>query len=269
LGRYAELTFVPWRLCADHTYADVMPSRGVFDAFAGWSWLGLVLLIPLLYSGIAAMRGRGYGLGFAFLLSYLLVGQWVIDIVGMLAERIALWPSIWLVFALSVLYERLAAKSGSTRLRTALVSLLFIAFAAKTVIHTLNWRNNVSLFTASATHCPKALHNRFNLAQALSKAGRHEEAVWNFGLTGAMRALYPHPFEMPAFDIEHLPVTQRLRRLPELTASPDPIGFWIGLHGYLKKAGFTKEVRVVDRLLSSSRNHPHPELSSLPEGQIF
>ena len=66
----------------------------MFEREALWAWLGLALVIGMLFDGFFAWRDRGRGLFFAAGLAYLLIGHWVIDLSVILAERIAMWPTV-------------------------------------------------------------------------------------------------------------------------------------------------------------------------------
>jgi hypothetical protein len=232
LGHYAELTAVPLRLCVDHTYADVVPPRGAFEHEAIWAWVGLGLALAIVSDAWRAWRGRSPGLWFAFGLSYLLIGQWVVDLSVILAERIALWPTVWLALAVAVwLVELTRSDEGDRRVRVIGAAILIALMSARTIERTLDWRDSVTVYESSAQACPAAVHNRFNLGDAMRKAGRPADAVWHFGLAAAGRHAYPDRFDVEAFDAEReSPVEDRLPRLPELVGAENPRAFWAGLH---------------------------------------
>lgn len=250
LGHYAELTAVPLRLCVDHTYADVVPPRGAFEWEATWAWLGLGLGLGLVRDGWRAWRGRSPGLWVAFGLSYLLIGQWVIDLSVIVAERIALWPSVWLALALAVWLARLVdAGDGDRRVRVVGAAILIALMSARTIERTLDWRDSVSVYESSAQACPAAVHNRFNLGDAMRKAGRPADAVWHFGLAAAGRHAYPGRFDVAAFEAEReLPVEDRLPRLPELVGAENPRAFWVGLHQMFVREQSRAEADLVAEL---------------------
>jgi hypothetical protein len=247
MGHYVEIAAVPLRLCADHTYADVVPPTGPEDSRG---WLGLAVVALVIRDGRRALLRRGPGLGVTALLAYLVIGHWMVDVSVILAERLAVWPSVFVALALG---PPVAAALESRRIRprvavssaVALVGLL----SARTIDRTLDWRDSASLYQSSADACPAALHNRVNLAHALARAGRSDEAVWELGIAAAGRATYPHPFRPLAFEAERaLPLAERLPRLPELCGVPDPPRFWAGLHDFLVADGWHAEAAVVREL---------------------
>jgi hypothetical protein len=242
LGRYTELTLVPVGLCADHTYADFLPPQGPFGVGAWWAWLGAVVLVLVLRDAARAWSGRSTGLGVAAFVAYLLVGQWVIDLSVILAERLMLWPSIWVVLAVAAWLVPSAARSRPVQI--ALVAVL-VAFSWRVVDRSLDWRSSLSLYESSTRACPAAVHNRLNLANALRREGRSAEAVWHFGVAAAGRMAFPGPFAAEAFDVEWtVPVEERLSRLPDMVGA-DPALFWPGLHAFLIREGAHKEAAIV------------------------
>jgi len=242
LGRYTGLTLVPVGLCADHTYADFVPPQGWLGAGASWAWLGALVLGLAARDAWNARAGRSMGLGVAAFLAYLLVGQWVIDLSVILAERLMLWPSIWLVLAVAAWLVPRAARSRPVRI--AVIAAL-VVFSLRAVDRSLDWRSSLSLYESSTRACPAAVHNRLNLADAMRREGRSAEAVWHFGVAAAGRMAFPGPFEVAAFEVERtVPVEERLPRLPELVGA-DPALFWPGLHAFLVREGALEEAAIV------------------------
>lgn len=248
LGHYAEITVVPLRLCADHTYGDVVTPIGFFERNALWAWLGLGLVVLMVRDGVKARRDESSGMLFATGLAYLLIGHWVIDLSVILAERIAMWPTVWLALAAAGLAERLG--EGPRRVGLWLF-LLVGALGFRTVDRTLDWRDSVQLYESSARACPAAVHNRFNLGDAMRKAGRPADAVWHFGMAGAGRHAFPGEFDVEAFDVEWTePVERRLPRLPELVGEPDARAFWAGLHRFFVQEQSKAEADLVAHIAS-------------------
>lgn len=227
-GHYLELVAVPLRLCADHTYGDVFPPRSAFDTGALQAWLGLGLVVVLIRDAVRALRGHSPGLGAAALTALLLAGQWTITLSVIVAERLALWPSVWLVLALLHAIAPITARSR--RLGVALLALL----AARHVQRTLDWRDGIELQSSSLAMCPRAVHSRFILANAMRERGRVDEAIWHYAVAAAGRAAFPEPFESPLLAAEDtLPLSERLPRIPALVGAADPIAYWSAFHSYL------------------------------------
>lgn len=243
LGHYIELLAVPLRLCADHTYGDVaLPDPG-------HALLGGVVLAVGLVDGARALVGRSRGLAFAAVLAYLLVGHLVIDLSVLLAERLLLWPSVWLTLAVVAgLQARLGQGLGPVAKGLAAATLLL--FAGRTAVRTLDWSDGLTLYESSAKLCPAAVHGRLNLAHELRGRGRSADAVWHYGVAAAGRMAYPGPFEPAAFDVEWLvPVEERLPQLPALLGFPAD-RFWPSLHRFLVTTNAHAEAALVARIVS-------------------
>ncbi len=243
LGHYTEVVAFPMRLCADRTYAELFPPHGPFERDAAWAWIGVVVLAALVVDGVRALRGRTPGLGFATLLAYLLVGQWLLDLSVIAADRLALWPSVWAVLAVVAATAPSIAKSGRA---PVLVGLVLALFGARSVIRTLDWYDDVSLQRSSLDACPRAVHSRFILANALRERGVADESVWHYAVAAAGRSAFPERFDSPMLDAEiELPLAQRLPRIPELAGAPDPLAYWAAFHAYLVQQGATAEADLV------------------------
>jgi hypothetical protein len=247
LGNYAELTAVPIRLCADHTYSDVVPPTSLFGAGALHAWIGLALLAAMVWDGVRALRGRSPGLWFAALLAYLLVGHWVILLSVIVAERLALWPTAWLAVALAASCQGWAERIEPRR-AAALVALLVALSTGLSVDRSLDWRDSRSLLSSSVDACPAAVHSRVLLADELSGDGEHREALWHSAVAIAGRSAYPEPFASALLDAEsEMPLADRLRALPELAGAPDPARYLAGLRGLLIRLGARREAALLPR----------------------
>ena len=243
LGHYTEIVAFPMRLCADRTYAELFPPHGPFERDAVWAWIGVVVLAVLVVDGVRALRGRTPGLGFATLLAYLLVGQWLLDLSVIAADRLALWPSVWAVLAVVAATAPAIARSGRA---PVLVALVLGLFATRSVLRTLDWYDDVALQRSSIEACPRAVHSRFILANALRERGVVDESVWHYAVAAAGRSAFPERFDSPLLDAEiELPLAQRLPRIPELSGAPDPLAYWAAFHAYLVQQGAVAEAELV------------------------
>jgi len=250
VGHYAEITVASVRLCVDHTYGDIVPPASPFDRGGVYAWVGLAVLVLVICDGVAAWWGRTAGLGVAFGLAYLLVGNVVIDLSVIAADRLMLWPSVWLVLAVATGLERLELPTAARRRVAGLVGVLVLALAARSVHRSLDWRDEVTLQSSSLDACPAAVHGRFNLANELRRRGESADAVWHFAVAAAGRDAFPDHFEVPAFEAEReLSVNERLYRLPALVEATDEARYYRGLHGYFMAQGWTAEADVVRQIV--------------------
>lgn len=246
LGHYLGLVFVPLRLCVDHTYGDIVPPASLVAPGAAWAWLGLVAVAGLVLDGVRAVQGRSPGLFVACGLAYLLIGQWWIDLSVIVAERLALWPSVWLALALGAAVP--AERIQVTRRLRVWLALGAALMAIRTIQRTVEWHDSISLFSSSVRACPAAVHGRLNLARALHREGEAEEAVWHFGVTAATRGFFPKPVpELPAFAVDFdTPIETRLSALPRWVGATHPDAFWSSLVTFLARQGYAREAAVAD-----------------------
>jgi hypothetical protein len=127
--------------------------------------------------------------------------------------------------------------------------VLLLLMSARTVARTLDWRDEVTLLRSSAEACPRAVHGRLNLAEALQRAGSPAEAVWHYAVAAAGRQSFPGPFHAPALEAETgLTLSERLRQLPELVGAPDRRAYFSALHAFLLDRGAVAEAAIVAEL---------------------
>jgi hypothetical protein len=251
VGEYAELVFVPVRLCPDHTYADVVPVTSLFEPGAWRILVGLAFAGVVARDFVRATAGASPGLWVATALAYLLVGQWVTNLVVIVGERLLFWPSIWLCIALAESASRLTLPAEASRRLAVPLGLLALVFAGRSALRTLDWSDDLTLHRAAVETCPASVHSRLILANTLRDRGEPEEAVWHYGVAGAGRSRFPRRFDVPAFEAEQtLALDERLSQLPALVEAPDALAFWMGLHRYLVVTGAVREAAAVERIVA-------------------
>jgi hypothetical protein len=130
----------------------------------------------------------------------------------------------------------------------ALVFVVVALMGLRFVQRTLDWHDGVTLQRSSLAVCPRAVHSRFILANALRERGEVDEAIWHYAVAAAGRNAFPEPFDSPLLDAEQeLPLSERLPRLPALVGAADPLAYWGSFHAYLSREGANAEAaRVVE-----------------------
>lgn len=272
LGNYGEIATVPARLCADHTYGDVMPPTGEgLAVLTSWRpWLGVAIVAVICRDAWRAWHGQSAGMWVAFGLTYLLVGQWVIDLSVTFAERLFLWPSVFVAGAIPAGLARLFAhQPPETRRRLfGAFVVLGLLFAGRSVDRSLDWKTPLSLYRSSARACPAAVHNRLSLAKTWQKQGRPDEALWNYAIALAGHRAFPTPFVAKAFAVEHVePLASRLRRLPELVdLGGSPAQVWPALAQWLDRRGASAEAALARKLALAAPQGVAPASSKAGSG---
>ena len=272
LGRYAELVVIPVRLCADHTYGDVVPSGALWGAQAGYQWLGVLLaglgVSCMLGALISAKRGgareRTVALGMvsSAMISYALAGQWVVPLSVILAERLMCWPSVWLALAGAATAQWAHVRAPRLRLRGSILAVVVVIHGGLAMDRAWDWRDSMALHGSSVARCPAAIHNRIALGATQAQAGEHKEALWNFAVAGVLRGRFPAPpGHLAAFDAEaaELEVDQRLALMRGLLGYTDEAAwrrFVGGMMQFLEGEGWVGAHRELRRLMASGEGGP-------------
>jgi len=185
----------PAVLSSDYSYAQFLPSKSVFDAYA-WLTLGLFAAVPALFIKLAPRRGWATLLLTAlFIVSILPGGNFIVPGGTVFAERLQYLPSIWLSMFAGLVVSRVwraVSASDGTGNRRRLAALAFIAvivaFSARTVLRTLDWRDDATISTVRARTAPNSVKALNNYAVVLGDSGHLEE-----GVVVCSRAIAIHP----------------------------------------------------------------------------
>jgi tetratricopeptide (TPR) repeat protein len=175
LGRYLSLSFFPFPLSADYSYA-------VIDPVNFWvnpeNLLGLVIVFCIAAAGFAN-RKQNSALWFFtcwFFLSFAVTANLLFPIGTVFAERLAYLPSVGTAGILALLIMRLPLPS----LRFGGLTLLLGAYALMSWHHIPVWKDNTSLHTYQigvSSQSAKTLHN---YAVVLRNRGKLDEALFMF-----------------------------------------------------------------------------------------
>lgn len=269
-GHYLVMGVVAHPLCSDHTWGALVPPSTPWDDGAAYAWLGLATVGLALWDFARAMR-RPHpphephaGLIALAASSALLIGHFVIPLSVILAERLALWPSIFVLWALGAHVHRLfddttPRQASLARVRRPVIAafaLLGVFWASKSALRSLDWRDNLTLFRTCAEDCPAGAHNRFSLGFRAAREGLPEEAVWHVAVAAALRSQYPKAPELSvfAFEAQHGLFHDRgffaeaLPTLPRRLGVDDAADFWRRLAPFLASQGFAREAQIAATL---------------------
>lgn len=170
----------PGRFAIEH---DIDISSGVFEP----PTTALALCFVALWLGAAVtllcLRGRrAYGALLAFPLAALAVESSVIPIDMIFEQRMYL-PSVTLfilgALALALLPRRLFLWSAP-----ALVLILALCGAA----YLRHWNSTLDIYASAAPHAAASIRVQYNYANALSDAGRYDDAVLHYRKTYSVRS---------------------------------------------------------------------------------
>ncbi len=261
-GHYISMSARGAPLCADHTWGALVPASTLGEALRRplW-WLGVGALVVALVDALAAWRGRSPGWFAGAAAMALLIGHFLIPLSVILAERLVLWPSIFVLWGLVDAGRRwIAPRIARPQLLPALLGLACALWTLQSAQRSMDWADDLSLFRSSARACPAAMHNRVNLADAEAKAGHRREALWHFAVSAALRPQYPAAPELPVFALEAeldglfddgLDEASWARLLPALPAQlgvDDAATFWRSLATFAARQGYPEVAQLAAQL---------------------
>lgn len=183
LGRYLVLTVVPWRLSADYSFHQIPLVASPSDPLVLASAAAHLLLAG---AGIAlAARRRISGVALLVYLGALFpVSNLAFSIGTVMAERLLYLPSVGaclLPAALAADFPRLLRRRGARRAAAAVLGAVIVLFGARVVVRNADWRDALTLFTATAAASPRSAKAHYNLGVALDERGDLAGALESYG----------------------------------------------------------------------------------------
>lgn len=254
LGRYLATTLVPTSLSFDYTY-DAIPVE--LDLLDVHGWIGAAFVAALGACGWWWWRGRGertaargallLGAG-GFLACYAVVSNSVFLIVTLMAERLFLVPSLWLVVLGAAVVRRLnLVEPRAARLLGALAVVLVATQAPLAAARTWECRDELALFSAQVASQPDSVKGHSWYALTLSRRGRHAEALWHLAVAAGGRTAFPRRWRAPSSRLTSSP--RALERLPELAApNIPPEVFWPAFRRLASRLTGPDTVALLDRV---------------------
>ena len=168
VGRYAAIALFPWRLSNDYAGASVPIERGLL----GWRPLvGAAILV----AGVAlAARGRRWALVVAIvLLPYLLVGNLLVPVGAIMAERFLYLPAAGLALLAASATDRWKPARTAASVTVAILAVLMFARA-------IDWRSDATIFAATARNNPKSPRAPYWLGSIAGDEGNTDAALREF-----------------------------------------------------------------------------------------
>lgn len=185
---YVRLMFVPRPLMVEY----VVPlARSPLQATVLVSILILLSIVavcvlsyrraPILFFGIAW-----------FFVSLLPVSN-IVPLKAIINERFLYLPSIGFcsVLASPILIRRTELSKGAFRGTVAALLMVALCYGALTFNRNQDWRNSLSLWTASVKDSPAGATSHYNLGVELNRRGHYDEAVEHLKLACLLREEFP------------------------------------------------------------------------------
>ncbi len=189
LAQGLGLILWPQRLCVDYSFDSIAQES---------SWLSPAGLFLLLLAAAAfwfVRRGRrtpevAWGLGFYGAL-ILPASNLLIPIGTIMAERLLYLPSLGILALLLFALDRLFSAIRMRRLALILLIAAALALGLRTWERNRDWQSNRTLFEAAVSVQPRSVKARCNLASALVRAGRLQEAEGHYRRALEIAPSYP------------------------------------------------------------------------------
>ncbi|MGD9765809.1 MAG: tetratricopeptide repeat protein [Candidatus Binatia bacterium] len=197
LYEYCSLLFLPINLVADYSYNQIPIVTSPFD---GRLLLAAAVLLAAGAGVAAAVRhAPALALAAAFASIPLALTANVLFPIGTIkAERLLYLPSAGWCLAAGWLFA--AALRRRPMAAVAAVVIATFAFAVRTWVRNADWRDDLALFSAAVEGAPNSSKVHHNLAVALQRAGRLDEALAHYRET---LRIYPD-YAAAAFGIGHI-----------------------------------------------------------------
>jgi len=195
LAIYLRLLFFPLTLSADYSYRQVVLSQSLDSAACV---VGMVAAACLVAAFVWALRARVlgllFGLGF-FAIAYSLIGNLIVPIGVLVAERLLYLPSVGFCVAVAgagvALSRRYVLATGARWLRhvpVGALALVLALYSARTFVRNFDWRNHVTLYRATTEASPECHAARFNYSAILMQEQRNDPVAQEEALRQLQKA---------------------------------------------------------------------------------
>jgi tetratricopeptide (TPR) repeat protein len=176
LLRYARLLAWPWTLSVDYSF-DQVPV--LTSPFALRALLGLALLLAALVAAAVSFRRRGFV--FPALAIVLLALGPVLNVVAltgtMMAERLLYLPSVGFAILAGAVIAAWWRHSAWPALAWSFPVLLVFFYAVRTPVRNLDWKSELTIFSAATRASPRSAKAWFDRANAAAKERKDQLSI--------------------------------------------------------------------------------------------
>jgi protein O-mannosyl-transferase len=167
MGRYLGLFLWPRRLSADYSFPQIPLAHGSAGEWAAWSGVALIALLAV--AMLRVHRGTFFCLAAAFI-TFLPASNLIFPTGTIMAERLMYLPSAFLCGAVVVGLYSFVAALQVRGLAPVLACVGLTALGIRTFERNADWRDEVTLWTATARDSPRSFKSHGALAEALYNA---------------------------------------------------------------------------------------------------
>jgi len=197
LWQYLSMLLLPVNLTADSSFNEIPPAFSFTDP--RFALAGAALVTVALLAARATRRIPALAIAALFLVVPLVLTANVLFPIGTIkAERLLYLPSVGWCLA----WGALAAAAGRTRPQVwaALLAVVVTVYAGRSWARNRDWKDNLSLFSATLAASPGSAKAQHNAATALQGAGNLDDALLHY-----RRALEIYPeYAAAAYGVGHV-----------------------------------------------------------------
>lgn len=172
IGRYLWLAIWPVDLLADYRLGAYALPTAALDLPAAIA--GAALVAAITAGVLLLLRGRVAGAGLLWFFVALLPVAQVVPYGEVIAEHNAYLPLVGFGLALGEGLDALAMRRRRIAIACAVVVVL--ALGARSFVRSSDWRDEITLWTATLEDAPGSLRARYNLGIALGREARLHDA---------------------------------------------------------------------------------------------
>jgi tetratricopeptide (TPR) repeat protein len=167
MGRYLWLLLWPAKLSADYSYTQIPLATGTAGDWL--AWITGALLAAAIVVCVRRRREAFFFGVFAFL-TFLPASNLLFPTGTIMAERLMYLPSIGLIALIVFAIDALAARVQLPAAAPALIAAAVIALGVRTWLRNPDWRDNLTLWSATVETAPSSFKAHRGLAEAIYEA---------------------------------------------------------------------------------------------------
>jgi hypothetical protein len=240
LARYGAHTGGGLELCADYSYADLVPTTSWRSL---WAWAGLAIAAGLIFAATRARKTRAGDALLLFAASYVAVSNIFSPATASLADRLFFLPSFFLVVAIAIALSE-------QRLFMPIALAFVVVQTVLAAVSMRMWRDERSLALHNMAVCPHNGRIREMRAHVAYLDRDVQTTAWQMIARAAIYNEFPNRIrdDVLSSDWEAMPLAERLSRLR--AAFPDRYHAAV-LRGALlcRSGGYREAENLVMRIL--------------------
>ena len=196
LARYLWLAIWPVKLSADYSYSEIPIAHG---SLADWTaWIAIAIVLCLVTSLWKRSRLAFFFACFGFL-NLLPASNLLFPIGTIMAERLLYLPLAGWLACLALAIDAAARRSRQAYLAPVIMGLIALGFAARTWVRNLDWKDDLTMATASVQTSPGSFKVHRLLAASLfqSDPGNLDRVIAETNQSLAILESLPDKLDVP------------------------------------------------------------------------